>query len=68
MKFVIELDDFTCGAAECQVVRRGWERKRRLGVSSARHQNPSWAGGGKAAPKPNRSNKTPERVRAHKVK
>jgi hypothetical protein len=27
MKFVIELDDFTCGAAERQVVRRGWERK-----------------------------------------
>ena len=27
MKFVIELDDFACGAAERQVMRRGWERE-----------------------------------------
>ena len=31
MKFVIELDDLACGAAERQVVRRGWERKGSLG-------------------------------------
>src|SRR5260221_13490733 len=72
MKFVIELDDFTCGAAKRQVVRRGWERKRRvgsqLGSPRHRHQNPSWAGGGKAAPKPNRNKKTLSRVRAHRVK
>jgi hypothetical protein len=29
MKFVIELDDFMCGATECQVVRRGWKAKQR---------------------------------------
>jgi hypothetical protein len=27
MEFVIELNDFACGATERQVVRRGWERE-----------------------------------------
>ena len=62
MKFVIEFDDFTCGATKRKVVCRGWERERRGAVSSACHQSLSWAGGSRAAPKPNRSNKTPERA------
>jgi hypothetical protein len=62
MKFVIELDDFACGTAERQVMRRGWEREANRPQSAQLcHQNPSRASGGRAAPIPNRSNMTPER-------
>jgi hypothetical protein len=33
MEFVIEFDELACGAAECKVVCRGWERKERSQLS-----------------------------------
>ena len=50
MKFVIELNNFVCIAAEHQAMCWGWEREPKRHSQQLVHQSPSWAGGGRAAP------------------